>query len=228
MLIIIMAISLIAAAIMAAVAWRLAREERRRSDARVVALAADLADLESHPAAVVAYGDLFHLDDSGRSRSRLVVVLPVGAFALATALALIVVMSRSSQAVSEPRVSQSSRPADAGLKVPATPESAPLELIALTHEREGDGIVVRGVVRNPAAAAGRKGVAAVVFVFNRDGGFLSSARAVVDVPALVPGSESGFAVTVPHAADVGRYRVSFRSGESVVPHVDRRPTQLTR
>ena len=221
MLILITAISLIAAAIMGAVAWRLAREERRRSDARVAALAADLADLEIRPAPL-ASGDLFHFEDSRRSRSRLSVVVPVGAFAVATALALIVVMSRSSQAVSGPRVSQSSRPAGAGLKIPAAPEPAPLELIALTQGREGDGIVVRGVVRNPAAAAERDGVAAVVFVFNRDGGLLSSARAVVDVPALVPGSESGFAVMVPDAGDAARYRVSFRSGKNVVPHVDRR------
>jgi hypothetical protein len=37
-----------------------------------------------------------------------------------------------------------------------------------------------------------------------------------------PGTESVFVVTVPGAADVGRYRVSFRSDDRIVPHVDRR------
>ena len=31
-----------------------------------------------------------------------------------------------------------------------------------------------------------------------------------------------FTVTLPGAADVGRYRVSFRTSEGIVPHVDRR------
>ena len=36
------------------------------------------------------------------------------------------------------------------------------------------------------------------------------------------GGESPFVVTVPGAADVGRYRVSFRTDDRVVPHIDRR------
>jgi hypothetical protein len=33
-------------------------------------------------------------------------------------------------------------------------------------------------------------------------------------------------VTIPGAVDVGRYRVSFRTDEGVVPHVDRRAAKL--
>ena len=33
---------------------------------------------------------------------------------------------------------------------------------------------------------------------------------------------AGFIVTVPHAGEVGRYRVSFRSDDRIVPHVDHR------
>jgi hypothetical protein len=62
----------------------------------------------------------------------------------------------------------------------------------------------------------------VVFVFTRDGAFVASGRAAVAAPALDPGAESTFVVSVPHANDVGRYRVSFRSGDRLVPHVDRR------
>jgi hypothetical protein len=63
---------------------------------------------------------------------------------------------------------------------------------------------------------------AVVLLFTSDGGFLTSGRAVVDAPALRPGGESTFAVTVPRAGDVGRYRVSFRTDDKLIPHLDRR------
>jgi len=50
----------------------------------------------------------------------------------------------------------------------------------------------------------------------------------VESPALVPGGESRFIVSVPSAADVGRYRVSFRTDDRVVAHVDRREPALAR
>ena len=56
--------------------------------------------------------------------------------------------------MSGPVAAQATRP-DAGLTTRAAAESAPLELIALTHEREGDGIIVRGVVRNPSTGIDR-------------------------------------------------------------------------
>ena len=59
-------------------------------------------------------------------------------------------------------------------------------------------------------------------MFTPDGGFLSSGRAAIGAPALEAGGETTFAVTVPRAADVGRYRVSFRVDDRIVPHVDKR------
>ena len=210
MLIVIAAISLVVSITMSAIAWRLAREERRRSRARVAVLVSDLADLDLHPAGAgpPVAADLFRAQEPGPSR--FTAVLAVGVFAVATALALIVVTGRHGQPGAETRPAVMVRP------------SAPLELVALGHEREGDGIIVRGVVRNPTAGVERNRVAVVVFLFNRDGGFLTSGLAAVDVPALAPGSQSGFIVTVPHAGEVGRYRVSFRSDDRIVPHVDRR------
>jgi hypothetical protein len=61
-----------------------------------------------------------------------------------------------------------------------------------------------------------------VFLFNRDGAFLASGRMPVQSSTLVPGGETAFVVTVPGASDVGRYRVSFRTDDRIVPHVDRR------
>ena len=99
---------------------------------------------------------------------------------------------------------------------------APLELVALGHERDGNRLIVRGVVRNPSAGSAVEPLTAVVFVFNAEGGFVTSARAAVDANALRSAGETTFAVTVPDAASVSRYRVSFRSGDRIVPHVDRR------
>jgi hypothetical protein len=210
MLIVIAAVSLVVSITMSAIAWRLAREEHRRSRARVAVLVSDLADLDLHPAGAgpPVAADLFRAQEPGPSR--FTAVLAVGVFAVATALALIVVTGRHGQPGAETRPAVMVRP------------SAPLDLVALGHEREGDRIIVRGVVRNPMAGVERDRVAVVVFLFNRDGGFLTSGLAAVDVPALAPGSQSGFIVTVPHAGEVGRYRVSFRSDDRIVPHVDRR------
>ena len=65
-------------------------------------------------------------------------------------------------------------------------------------------------------------IAAVVFTFDRDGSFVTSARAPLDFTTLEPGDESPFVVTIPNVGDVGRYRVSFRTDAGVVRHVDRR------
>jgi hypothetical protein len=222
MLIVIAAISLVVSITMSAIAWRLAREERRRSRARVAVLVSDLADLDLHPAGAGApvAADLFRAREPGPSR--FTAVLAVGVFAVATALALILVTGRHGQPGAETGTAVMVRPGATAPRPPTTAESAPLELVTLGHEREGDGIIVRGVVRNPMAGVERDRVAVVVFLFNRDGGFLTSGLAAVDVPALAPGSQSGFIVTVPHAGEVGRYRVSFRSDDRIVPHVDRR------
>ena len=100
--------------------------------------------------------------------------------------------------------------------------NVPLELVSLRQAREGDILTISGAVRNPSGATDRRQVAAVVFLFDRTGSFVASGRAPLDYQALAPGDESPFVITVPGAADVSRYRVSFREGDDVLPHVDRR------
>src|SRR5438093_966441 len=95
-------------------------------------------------------------------------------------------------------------------------------VVALGHQRDGDRLIVRGVIRNPSSGGRTDRLTAVVFLFDRDGGFVTSGRASIEPAVLPPGGESTFLVTVPGAADVGRYRVSFRSDSGIVPHVDRR------
>jgi hypothetical protein len=113
--------------------------------------------------------------------------------------------------------------------------SAPLELLSLRHEREGVNLSVAGLVRNPAAAPIVERLSAVVFLFDQQGQFVTSAKAPIDFLKLTPGDESPFVVKVAAPQSVARYRVSFRTEDGTLPHVDRRadppasaPVALTR
>jgi hypothetical protein len=217
--------SMLLAAIMGAIAWRIGGDERRRSEARIAALAAEI-DAEPHlatdrdsrfttmPDGVPPDSDLFAAA-APRAGSRWAAVVSAGVLVLGTAAAVIV-LSRGASVVGARAAS--------GPAAPITPRPAagPLELVALGHEREADRLIVRGVVRNPAAGAPLDRLTAVVFLFSRDGGFLTSGHAALEPSTLRPGSDTSFAVTVPGAAGVGRYRVSFRTTDGIVPHVDRR------
>jgi hypothetical protein len=114
-----------------------------------------------------------------------------------------------------------------GTPVEAAREERPLELLALTHQRQGDSIVVSGLIRNPVAGRPLAGLTAVAFTFNRQGTFLTSGRAMVDYPRLAAGDESPFSVTLPQASGVSRYRVSFRTDSGVLAHVDRREPSVS-
>lgn len=100
--------------------------------------------------------------------------------------------------------------------------STPLELISLRHERSGDRLSVIGMVRNPAAGVAVDALSATVLLFDQQGGYLTSGRDQVDVPQLRPGEESPFTLSVVAPTGAARYRVSFKSDERLVPHVDRR------
>jgi hypothetical protein len=119
--------------------------------------------------------------------------------------------------------------------VAAHQANTPLELLSLRHEREGVNLSVAGLVRNPAAAPIVERLSAVVFLFDQQGQFVTSARAPIDFLKLTPGDESPFVVKVAAPQSVARYRVSFRTEDGTLPHVDRRadppaaaPVALTR
>lgn len=99
---------------------------------------------------------------------------------------------------------------------------APLELVSLRHERRAGRLAVSGLVRNPVAGSPVSKLTAVVFLFDQQGGFISSAKSDIDFVTLSPGDESPFVIAVDAPASVARYRVSFRTDSGVVPHVDRR------
>jgi hypothetical protein len=221
-------VSLLVAIVMTAVAWRMSAEERRRSSMRVATLAADIHDGDfdlrsdaSDGDGAAPVGDLFTVAQPAQSGTRFATVIACGVIVVGTLATATLLLSSGSRSAKAGTAENRTTP-------DAQAEAVPLELLALGHDRAGDELTVRGVIRNPSSGVAVDRLTAVVFLFNRDGGFLTSGRASVESPALVPGGESRFVVSVPSAADVGRYRVSFRTDDRVVPHVDRREPALAR
>jgi hypothetical protein len=103
-------------------------------------------------------------------------------------------------------------------------DTPPLELTSLRNDITADGeFVVTGLVHNPAVGIPRRGVVAVVYLFDQEGHYFASGRAALELPTFQPGDESPFVVRVPASAGVSKYRVGFRMEDGgVVAHVDRR------
>lgn len=98
----------------------------------------------------------------------------------------------------------------------------PIELISLRHHRDEKGLTVSGLVRNPPDAGMRHNTEVVVSTFDASGELVASGRSGLVDRALAGGTGSPFSVTIPDGLQVSRYRVSFRHGTRVLPHVDRR------
>lgn len=207
MLLLVVTFTAIALAIAAAAyAWRIASAERLRSDARVAALSAAIDGAPDDTPAT-----MFERSPRAGLQGRPLLKVGIG-FAMAVMVIVLIAMNgdREREAASGPRTAAQEQPAQE------------LELLSMRHARAGDALRVTGLVRNSGAAA--VPITAVVFVFDRDGGFVASGRAPLEFGAIAKGDESPFQVTIPEVKDVGRYRVSFRTSTGVVPHVDRRAT----
>lgn len=199
--------AVIVACAAAAYAWRVARQDRLRSEARVAALAAAIDGTAGDvPAA------MFEPAPRTRLQGRPLLKLGVG-FAMAVGIIVLVAMS------SDRRATSAAEPPAA----PTAQSAQELELLSMRHARAGDNMTVTGLVRNRGEAASAA-IMAVVFVFDRDGGFVASGRAPLEFARIAKGDESPFQVTIPDVKEVGRYRVSFRTESGIVPHVDRRAT----
>ena len=175
-------------------------------------------DLSIADEPVTASGGMFAVQPRGRSMPRVVAGVGIAVTIVAVVIGTLVLSSDRSTSA------HARRPATAATASPAaaaTTTEVPLELIALGHEREKDRLTVRGVVRGAATAAGDP-LTAVVLLFNREGTEIGSGRAEVAPAGADPAGERTFVISVPSAGDVGRYRISFRSADHVVPHVDRR------
>ena len=100
--------------------------------------------------------------------------------------------------------------------------ASPLELLSLNHSRDANALTINGVVRNPANGSKLEGLTAVVSLIDAHGGLISTKDVPLDYRAIGPGEEAPFRISVPDSGSIARYRVSFRAGTDVVPHVDRR------
>jgi hypothetical protein len=203
--------SLLIAAGFAAVTWSVMRAERQRAEARVAALGAAIDNT------VTRGSSLFDVERRSAVQGAPLTKLAAG---FAAAIVIIVVIAMMG---GRPRTTAAHPSTPAAVGDVAATTGAPLELVSMRHERAGEALTVTGLVRNSANAPER-GLIAVVFAFDRDGNFLSSARAPIEFVTLASGDESPFRVTIPNAGEVGRYRVSFRTEAGIVRHLDRRPS----
>lgn len=212
-------VSLVAAVGFALVAWRSLAEDRRRSAARVAALASAIdggVPQPASPSAPVAVASMFTTAPGGSLKSRpLIKAAVVATMGVAIVVAVAMSSGRQDEASSTPAAVNA-----------AARQTAPLELVSMRHAREGSSLTISGLVRNPRAGSLATRITAVVFAFDKNGTFVASGRAPLDFTTLEPGDESPFVVTIPNVSDVGRYRVSFRTESGMLRHVDRRSDQM--
>jgi len=210
-------ISLAIASVMAVVTWRVLQQERRRSDDRIADLltAADGDDIGidaamEPPERRAPMPDLFLAPEPMRSNGRrLILATGLGSAMLLVVFAIVLAMN------TKPGASATQSPAAARV-------TSPLELVVLDHARAGGRLSIHGLVRNPRTGSVVRNLSAVVFLFDRDGGYLSTVQAPVLDGELAPGGESAFEVPVESGQRVARYRLTFRVAAAPVPHVDRR------
>jgi hypothetical protein len=235
-------LSLAMAGTLSIVVWRLLRDERRRSEARVAALAqmathttertttsrVASARTTSPPPRRGEPIDLPLRED--RSAPAPVSAAPLfqqpetsspwghraavmAALALALASVVLFGLAVRNHAV-----------AAASTAAPGAPHApAALELLSLRDARDASTLTITGLVRNPRTGGAQSRVTVTAFAFDESGAFLSSGRALLDVTSLAPGDESPFVVSVPATGNVARYRISFRGEDGrVIAHVDRR------
>lgn len=101
--------------------------------------------------------------------------------------------------------------------------TAPLELLALGHSADASGLTISGIVQNPRSSAPLADVIVTASLLAQDGAVVGNVQAPLDFTRLRPGDESPFVVKAPASAGVARYRVSFRNARGgVLGHVDRR------
>ncbi|MGH9410084.1 MAG: FxLYD domain-containing protein [Vicinamibacterales bacterium] len=228
-------ISMAMAIALSAIVWRMLRDERQRSLARVKTLTTfanasprTLASDSLYDRSMIAsVADDFPLLESSRTEPALFsgsgARSPwIGRVGIIACLALAVAAVKLLPAAHRDRFVASAGPSTSAA---ATPVAAPLELLSLRDAHEGGSFSIKGLVQNPADGATLAHVEATAIAFDEGGTFVASGRALLDVPTLAPGDESPFLVTMPVAANVARYRIAFRTDDGrVIAHVDRRQT----
>ena len=236
-------LSLGMAAALSVIVWRMLRDEKQRSEARIAALAVlaarpapsprlhaptPAAALPVKPAVAApvkasiaptstATSAMFeeHVEESPW-KHRLAVMTALG-----LVLASVILFALAANTSTEPSRAASVRAAATNAAAPAP--AAGLELISLRDSRQADALTITGLVRNPSQGAPLDRITVTAYTFDDKGSFLASGRALIDVTALAPGDESPFVVSVPVTETVARYRIGFRGEDGrVIAHVDKR------
>jgi hypothetical protein len=233
-------LSLAMAGTLTIVVWRLLRDERHRSEARVAALTQMASRAVERPPSTKSAAASATPPSPPRRREPMDLPLreerpaPVSSAplyqqpvtsspwghraAVMTALALVLASAVLFALAAHNRAVTPASAAGAAARAPAA-----LELLSLGDARDANTLTITGLVRNPRSAATQSRVTVTAFAFDDSGAFLSSGRALLDVTALAPGDESPSIVSVPASRSVARYRISFRGEDGrVIAHVDRR------
>jgi hypothetical protein len=229
-LVVITLVSLALASAMSLVTWRMVVLDRRREAAQVAALV-DLAreddDLALSEVPQPAPGrsgvpdadPIFATPERESPTGRRFIAIGAVAVVMAVGVGTLMFMAIEPDAGSS--ATAAARPAVDRAAVGTA--GAPLELMSLRHDRNGEKLTITGLVVNPRHGQRVERASAVVFVFDPAGTFVASGRALIDFTKLDPGDESPFVVTVDAPGRIGRYRVGFRGQDgAVVGHVDRR------
>jgi len=221
-------LSLGVAAVSGTLAWRVLRAERLRSAARVMALesALDRENFDEHavssfeehavsdfawetppPSLILRDAEDLPADDVFEQRSSRQRTLLTAAVSLAGGIVVIVLMAMFADHYDQPSV-----PVDTG-------GQQNLELLSMTHARDGAALVVSGVVHNPSHVETAP-LTTIVTALDQDGQVV--ARGSASLTSVGPGRTAPFTVRIDHPGPLGRYRVSFQTSAGVLPHIDRR------
>jgi hypothetical protein len=211
------------AAALSVIVWRMLRDERQRTDARVAVLATMTArtppspvpaDLSIRPSAPVAMGAMFEERHEPSPWGQRFAVM--GALGLVLASVLLFTLATTTKTSARGRASETGAS-------PAAAIPASLELISLRDARKDGGLTITGLVRNADPASTLQRVTVTAYTFDDKGSFLASGRSLIDVTVLAPKDESPFVVTVPVSDTVSRYRIGFRAEDGrVITHIDKR------
>ncbi len=192
----------------------LMRLERRRSEARVAALAAAIDD----PRWQGRFDDNVDEEPSAPLPPAVSLVVPdVERPSRAPAFAIAALVILGAGTLLFAGLNGHSR----APRQPAAAVAPSIELVAMRHALDGETLIISGLVRNPGSAV-TPSLSAVISVLGRDGRVVARGESKLDASVLGPGKETTFRVSVAEVADPGRYRLAFMDGSHIVPHVDRR------
>jgi hypothetical protein len=236
-------LSMMMAASLSVIVWRMLRDERQRSEARVLALSRmagghqkphDARGFQASPRDAVAgeYRELHHelpLHDAPVVTSTSLFTTPTHASPWGHRVAVMSGLGLVAASVILFALTAADRKAPArgvpapAAQAPVAATAAGLELLSLRDTRQADSLTITGLVHNPRGGAALTRVTVTAYTFDDKGSFLASGRALIDVTALAPGDESPFVVSVPVTDAVARYRIGFRDESGrVIAHVDKR------